>query len=100
MNKRILAVIAFIFAVGLIGYWIIDGGRIYGVDQVPVQKVDELFGTTTTEWKDESHVGLLPVIGPAAVILVALGLWLLWKGRNRPEPIGETHSNVYESRGV
>jgi hypothetical protein len=83
MNKRTLAVIAFILALGLIGYWLIDGGRIYGVEQVQVEKVDELFGTVTTEWKDEPHVGLLPVIGPAAGVLLLLGIWLFATGGKR-----------------
>lgn len=81
--KKTLGIIAILLGLGLVAYWAIDGGRIYGVDQVQVEKVDELFGTVTKEWKDEPHIGLLPVVGPLAGALVVAGAVLLWMGRSR-----------------
>jgi hypothetical protein len=94
--KKTLGIIAIILGLGLIIYWQVDGGRIYGVDQVQVEveKVDEIFGTVTKEltWKDEPHVGLLPVVGPLAGVLVLAGIVLLWMGRRSRTAAGATSS--------
>jgi hypothetical protein len=88
--KKTLGIIAIILAIGLIIYWKVDGGRIYGVDQVQVEKRDDLFGTVTKEWKAEPHIGLLPVVGPLAGALVVGGIVLLVLGRKRPAAAART----------
>lgn len=84
MNKRTSGIIFILLALGLIVYWVIDGAHIYTVEQVPVETVDELFGQTSTEWKDEYHPGLIPWIGAVSGLFLVLGGWLLWSGR-RPK---------------
>lgn len=79
--KTILGIIAIVLGIGLLAYWVADGGHIYNVDQVQVEKVDELFGTVEKVWVDEPHIGLLPAVGPIAGALVIVGALLLWLGR-------------------
>ena len=79
--KTILGIVAIALSIGLIAYWYADGGHVYNVDQVQVEKVDELFGTVTKEWKDEPHIGLLPVVGPIAAALLVGGATLLFLGQ-------------------
>jgi hypothetical protein len=84
--RKTLGIIAILISLGLLIYWRVDGGRIYGVQQVQVEKVDELFGTVTKEWKDEPHIGLLPVVGPVAGVLMVAGVVLLALGRRPSAP--------------
>jgi predicted PurR-regulated permease PerM len=78
MNKRTLAVILILLAVGLVVYWIADGTHITTVERVQHEVTDPLFGTTSQEWKDEFHIGLIPYLGPAVGLLLVLAGWLLW----------------------
>lgn len=81
MNKRTLGVILILLAAGLVIYWIADGTRIYNVERVQVETVDPLFGTTSQEWKDEFHIGLLPYLAPSVGLLFVVAAWLLWSAR-------------------
>ncbi|MEP7217800.1 MAG: hypothetical protein ABI876_02730 [Bacteroidota bacterium] len=81
MNKRIIAIIFLLLAVGLLVYWGATGAHIYNVEQIQVDKVDPLFGTTTKEWQNEFHPGLLGYIGPAVAVFLVLAGWLFWSGR-------------------
>ncbi len=88
MGKRILAIVLILISVGLVIYWVVDGALIYSVEQVQVTTTDPLFGTPVTEWKDESHLGLLPYVAPIAGSLVVIALWLFWSaGRPRKAPM-------------
>ena len=78
MSKKTIAIVLLLLAAGVIVYWIADGAYIYGVQQVPVETVDPLFGTKSTGWKDEAHVGLLPEVAAISGVLVAIALWLFW----------------------
>ncbi|MDB5034745.1 MAG: hypothetical protein JWQ98_1986 [Chlorobi bacterium] len=86
MNKRILAIICLLVALGLLVYWWTTGAHIYNVEQVQVDVVDPLFGTTTKEWKNDFHPGLLGYIGPAVAVFVVLAGWLFWSGRKPKQP--------------
>ncbi len=84
--KRIIAIVALLGALGLVIYWVADGANWFDVDQVRVEKTDELFGTKSYEWVDEPHVGLLPVLGPVAGGLAVVGVVLMVMSRKKPAP--------------
>ena len=86
MNRKTIAIILAVLAIGLIGYWFSQGGLLVTQEQVEVEVKDELFGTVSKEWKDDFRPGLLPIIGPAAGALLLLAGGLLWSGRRRVEP--------------
>ena len=86
--KTILGTLAILAGLGLLIYWYADGAHPYNVDQVQVEKVDELFGTVTKEWVDDPHIGLLPAVGPIAAALVIGGGLLLWLGRRSKRVTG------------
>gem|GEM_PF-5972638 len=79
--KRTIAIILMLLGAGLLIYWLVDGGRIYGVEKVQVETVDPLFNTTSTEWVEEHHVGLLPYLAPVVGVLFVAAVGLLWSGR-------------------
>jgi len=89
---RAIAILSLLLALGVIGYWIADGMRVYDADQVQEVKVvkDEIFGTETRTvvWKDEFHPGLVWKIGVAGGGLVVVGLGLLLIDRRRRRTAG------------
>lgn len=78
MSKKTIAIVLILLAVGVVIYWFADGAYIYTVEQVQVETVDPLFGTKSTGWKDEFHLGLLPGVAAVCGVLVAIALWLFW----------------------
>jgi hypothetical protein len=87
MNKKVIALVLALLAVGLLAYWKASDGYLWSQEQVEVKEVDPIFGTESTTWKDEYHPGLLPVIGPAAGALLLLAAGFLWRARRKPEPV-------------
>ena len=87
MNKKMIALVLALLAVGLLVYWKTADGYLWTQDQVEVKVKDEIFGTESSEWKDEYHPGILPIIGPAAGALLLLAGGLLWSARRRPETV-------------
>jgi hypothetical protein len=85
MNRKTIAIILAVLAIGLVGYWVAAGGLLFTQEKVAVEVKDELFGTTSTEWKEDYRPGLLPIIGPAAGALLLLSAGLLWSSRRRVE---------------
>jgi hypothetical protein len=77
MNKRIVAIILVVAALGLLGYWYSQGHHMWSQDKVMVEEKDELFGTTSQKWVDKNQLGL-EYIGPAAGILLVAAGWLAW----------------------
>ena len=83
MNRKIVALILILAAVGLLGYWAAAGASLWGQEKVAVEVKDELFGTVSTEWKEEYRPALLPIIGPAAGALLLIGGGLLLSARKK-----------------
>lgn len=79
MKKR-LAVILLILELAVVGYWLARGAHVWTKTQVQVEVKDELFGTTTTEWKEEFHPGLEYVAPISAVLLIGAAV-LFWLAR-------------------
>jgi len=78
--KKNLAIVLVVLTLGVVGYWLASGAHVWTKTEVPVQVEDELFGTTTTEWKKEFHPGL-EYVGPiSAVLLIGAGI-LFWMSR-------------------
>ena len=90
MNRKTIAIILVVLAIGLLGYWAFEGGRLFTQEQVQVEVKDEIFGTTSTEWKDDYRPGLLPIIGPVAGALLLLAGGFLWSGRRRGPDVAAT----------
>ena len=83
MNRKTIAIVLLVLAVGLLVYWGASGAEIYTLQQVPVEVVDPLFGTTSTEWKDEFRPGLVDMIGPVAGVLLLISALLFWSAARR-----------------
>lgn len=82
MNKKMIAMILAVIAIGVVIYWAAAGASLYTVNQEKVAVKDELFGTTSYVWKDTYKPGL-EVIGPVAGVLLVAAAWLTWSGRKR-----------------
>ena len=80
MNKQTIAFILIGLACAILGYWAATGANVITETERQVEVVDELFGTTTTEWVEDYQPGL-DVFGPVALILFIIATFLLWKGR-------------------
>ena len=80
-QKITLAIALFLLAVD-IALWGATGWNLLTRQQIPVQQVDELLGTTYVEWQSVFIVGL-DIAGPAAlaVLLLAAILLVVFKPR-------------------
>ncbi len=67
-------------AFGLFLYWLAEGGYVFTLDRVPIEVKDELFGTTSIEWKEGIRLGL-DYAGPAMLLLAAIASVLLYRVR-------------------
>ena len=77
---KIISVIAFVLAIGVGAKWMIDGTQIFTKNKQQVVVVDEMFGTESVEWKEGFWLGL-DIAGPTAGILIAVGIFGLYKNR-------------------
>jgi hypothetical protein len=77
MNKRTVAIILVVAALGLLGYWYSQGHHAFTQTKVMVEEKDELFGTTTQKWVDDYRPGL-EIIGPVSGVLLVAAGWLAW----------------------
>ena len=68
MNKQTIAFILIALACAILGYWAATGANVITETERQVEVVDELFGTTTTEWVDDYQPGL-DIFGPVALVL-------------------------------
>lgn len=68
---------------GDLALWGATGFHLLTKQQLPVEMTDDLLGTSYIVWKDVSMVGL-DIAGPAAAVIVTLGLVLLRVLRTRP----------------
>ncbi len=87
MNKRVVGSVLLLLALGVMIYWVANGAYIWTLTQVQVPVTDELFGTTSMEWKDEFRPGLLPVLGPVAGVLLVAAIFFFVKAE-KPKKIG------------
>ncbi|MCX6155036.1 MAG: hypothetical protein NT007_12860 [Candidatus Kapabacteria bacterium] len=58
MVWKYLSIAFIVIALSVGGVWVAHGTNIYTKDKVPVITKDEMFGTESTEWKPEFHLGL------------------------------------------
>ena len=100
MNRKTLAIILTLLAIGLLGYWAVSGAEIYTLQQVAVKTVDPLFGTESTEWKDEFRPGLVDMIGPAAGALLAIAAFLFWSAARKRRRDADTASTAGSPRAL
>ena len=79
---KIISAVAFVLVLGVGARWAIDGVQIFTKDKQQVVVVDDLFGTESIEWEEGFWLGL-DRAGPAMVILIAVGIFGLYKIRRR-----------------
>ena len=77
---KIISIITFILAIGISAKWIIDGTQIFTKNKQQIVVVDEMFGTESVEWKEGFWLGL-DIAGPTAGVLIAVGIFGLYKSR-------------------
>ena len=77
---KIISIITFILAIGIGAKWMIDGTHIFTKNKQQVVVVDEMFGTESVEWKEGLWLGL-DIAGPAAGVLIAVGILGLYKNK-------------------
>ncbi|HET6400380.1 MAG TPA: hypothetical protein VFH95_03190 [Candidatus Kapabacteria bacterium] len=89
-SKQLFAIILFVIAAGLLGWWIAAGHHPWTTTQrmVSVPATDPLFGTTvvTQKWVNQFTPGI-EMIGPAVVVLAGIGSWMLWRNRKQSRAI-------------
>jgi hypothetical protein len=68
-----------------VALWGATGWNFLTRQQIPVQRVDELLGTTYVEWQSVFMVGL-DIAGPAALAVLLLAATLLFAFRPRTAP--------------
>lgn len=86
--KKKLAGVLILLELGIVGYWLASGAHVWTTTEVPVQVEDELFGSTTTEWKKEFHPGL-EYVGPLSLGLLVGATLLVWRARKEEEKEGQ-----------
>ena len=64
--------------------WIATGAHIFTKQQIPVQRYDELLGSTYTEWQDVFTVGL-DIAVPIALGTLVLASLLAWLFRTKKD---------------
>ena len=64
------------------GLWSATGFHFLTKSEIPVEQMDELFGTKTIVWEKAFIVGL-DIIGPVVVFLLAVGALSMYFARNR-----------------
>lgn len=74
---RILSISVVILVVAIISTWAAHGFHIYTKTAQPVTVTDELFGTTSVEWKSGFWLGI-DYAGPTIGVLVALVVGYWW----------------------
>jgi hypothetical protein len=84
-SKQTIATVLFAVAAILLGWWFAAGHQMWTTTQKMIEVKDELFGTVTQTWVHEFTPGL-EYIGPVAVVLVGVGMWLLWSVKTRSNP--------------
>lgn len=77
---KTISIIAFILVIGVGAKWIMDGTQIFTKNKQQVVVVDEMFGTESVEWKEGFWLGL-DIAGPTAGVLIAVGIFGLYKSR-------------------
>jgi hypothetical protein len=82
MNKKMVAIILAVLAVGVVIYWAAAGASLWTQTKVAVQVKDELFGTTSTEWRDQFVPGL-EYVGPIVGVLLIGSVALFWLDRRQ-----------------
>lgn len=99
MNRKSLAIVLIVLALGLVGYWALSGAEIYTKQQVQETVVDpnDPFAQETVVWKDEFRPGLADLVGPAIGVLLVASVLLFWsESRRRRRAAGAPGSPALE----
>ena len=85
-HKQLLSLVLFLSASALAIWWTIAAIQMPHQTRQLVEVKDEIFGTTTTVWKEEptdewnTHIDAgIKIIAPAFLILILGGSWLLYR---------------------
>lgn len=90
---KIISAVAFVLVIGVGTKWAIDGTQIFTKNKQQVVVVDDLFGTESIEWEEGFWLGL-DRAGPIAVVLIAVGIFGLYKIRRKNEARDQTRRRV------
>lgn len=84
IKQKIVAGTTCGFILGSIGFWAITGFQIFTKTKVPVEVVDELFGTKSIEWQNKFIFGF-DLAGPIAAAVMITGgiLYYILRTRNK-----------------
>jgi hypothetical protein len=85
---KAISIIAFILVIGVGTKWVVDGTQVFSKDKQQVVVVDEMFGTESTEWKEGFWLGL-DIAGPMVGVLIAAGVFGMYRNRKQNEVTGE-----------
>ncbi len=80
MSKKGIAYSLFALAAGLLIWWAAAGAHVFTMTEKLVPIKDPLFGTMVDHWEQSFSPGL-EMIGPAILVLVIAGGWLMRKAR-------------------
>jgi hypothetical protein len=81
MSKKTVEFILMGLAIGVLIYWGVSGASLWTMTRLPVEVKDELFGTTSIEWRDGFRPGL-EYTSPIVLVLLT-GAGLLARGRRK-----------------
>ena len=79
---KAISITAFVLVLVIGARWVSDGSQVFTKDKVQVVVRDEMFGTESTEWKEEFLMGL-DLAGPAGGALLALGAFGWYRSRKK-----------------
>ena len=77
---KIISIIAFVLVIGVGAKWAMDGTQVFTKNKKQEVVVDEMFGTESVEWEEGFWLGL-DIAGPMAGVLIAAGIFGLYRSR-------------------
>lgn len=75
--KKYIAIALEFASFGIILYWALSSGRIFTMTRIPVEVADEIFGTTSIEWRDGFLLGL--EYAAAISVILTISAWLFYR---------------------
>lgn len=81
-TQKVILIVAIALILGALGLWAGTGFHVLTKSEIPVEEIDELFGTKTIVWQEAFIVGL-DFAGPATIAILAVAALLMLVTRRR-----------------